>query len=250
MERWGLTVTKSGSHHVYVNSRESQNIREREYSPPRHSRPRHSYQNNPNQILQKSRNSPKIRGRPSTCCAPKAKISEEDPRATGGLVTKVFNLPHPRVNKTKQQTLNKETPPGGGVSFDQLVLPFAPCGNREQEQGTHSLWYCLVAARGWSFLRCRSASGSVFPGISGQILQGFIVLKSVISDGQALKIWQIYVLGQIFDKCMNKDCFYHCYSQGAVDHSHWSEWPKFADCHGRHMFYLSQKKRHVKSKGS
>jgi len=31
----------------------------------------------------------------------KAKSSEEDPRATGGLVS---NLPHPRVNKTKQHT--------------------------------------------------------------------------------------------------------------------------------------------------
>ena len=32
---------------------------------------------------------------------PKAKSSGEDPRATGGLVS---NLPHPRVNKTKQHT--------------------------------------------------------------------------------------------------------------------------------------------------
>jgi len=32
----------------------------------------------------------------------KAKTSREDPRATGGLVS---NLPHPRVNKTKQHTL-------------------------------------------------------------------------------------------------------------------------------------------------
>ena len=31
----------------------------------------------------------------------KAKSSGEDPRATGGLVS---NLPHPRVNKTKQHT--------------------------------------------------------------------------------------------------------------------------------------------------
>ena len=33
----------------------------------------------------------------------KAKSSGEDPRATGGLVS---NLPHPRVNKTKQHTEN------------------------------------------------------------------------------------------------------------------------------------------------
>ena len=36
----------------------------------------------------------------------KAKSSGEDPRATRGLVS---NLPHPRVNKTKQHTLRKLT---------------------------------------------------------------------------------------------------------------------------------------------
>ena len=33
----------------------------------------------------------------------KAESSREDPRATGGLVS---NLPHPRVNKTKQHCLD------------------------------------------------------------------------------------------------------------------------------------------------
>jgi len=33
----------------------------------------------------------------------KAESFEEDPRATGGLVS---NLPHPRVNKTKQHTVS------------------------------------------------------------------------------------------------------------------------------------------------
>jgi len=37
----------------------------------------------------------------------KAKSSGEDPRATGGLVS---NLPRPRVNKTKQHTLQLEQP--------------------------------------------------------------------------------------------------------------------------------------------
>jgi len=35
-------------------------------------------------------------------------------------------------------------------------------------------------------------------------------------------------------------------SQGAVFYSHWSEWLWFADCH--HIFYFSQKKRHVKKR--
>ena len=34
----------------------------------------------------------------------KAKSSGEDPKATGGLIS---NLPHPRVNKTKQHTLGE-----------------------------------------------------------------------------------------------------------------------------------------------
>ena len=36
----------------------------------------------------------------------KAEISGEDPRATEGLVS---NLPHPRVNKTKQHTVVSRT---------------------------------------------------------------------------------------------------------------------------------------------
>ena len=41
----------------------------------------------------------------------KAKSSGEDPRATGGLVS---NLPHPRVNKTKQHTQTGNLPGAGG----------------------------------------------------------------------------------------------------------------------------------------
>ena len=64
---------------------------------------------------------------------------------------------------------------------------------------------------------------------------------------------------QIFHLCSlnwSEDCFNYCSernnvvvvwnSQGAVFYSHQSEWLWFADC--RHIFYFSQKKRHVKRK--
>ena len=57
----------------------------------------------------------------------KAESSGEDPRATEGLVS---NLPHPRVNKTKQHWAERvgRAPPGGvwvGVwFFPQLYYPF------------------------------------------------------------------------------------------------------------------------------
>jgi len=47
----------------------------------------------------------------AACRAPKAESSGEDPwipRATGGLVS---NLPHPRVNETKQHTNQLHHPP-------------------------------------------------------------------------------------------------------------------------------------------
>ena len=44
----------------------------------------------------------------------KAESSGEDPRAIGGLVS---NLPHPRVNKTKQHLLKEAEPLGNACSL-------------------------------------------------------------------------------------------------------------------------------------
>ena len=45
------------------------------------------------------------------------------------------------------------------------------------------------------FFLNRSASESLFHGILNQIFRGFIDSKNVSPDAEALKIWQIYVLG-------------------------------------------------------
>jgi len=101
----------------------------------------------------------------------------------------------------------------GNRNRKQLVPAVVACANREQKQGMG-----LVAPRGrWRpkfcgvsrnfFLKCRSASESVFPGILDQIFRGFIDSKNVFSDAEMLKIWQIYVLGvkylQMYVSCMS-----------------------------------------------
>ena len=74
---------------------------------------------------------------------------------------------------------------------EQLVPSVVSCGNREQEQGT---LIGLVGPRGRRrlklpqfFLRCRSASESVFPGILDQIFRGFIDLQKCVFRRRSVK---------------------------------------------------------------
>jgi len=79
---------------------------------------------------------------------------------------------------------------------EQLVPAVVVCANREQKQetlmglvglrGRRRLKFCGV--RHNYFLRCCSASESVFPGILDQIFRGFIDSNNVFSGAEVLKI--------------------------------------------------------------
>jgi len=78
------------------------------------------------------------------------------------------------------------------MNREQFVPAVVSCPNREQQKGT---FVDLVRPRGRRrlksaifFLRCRSASESVFPGNLDQIFRGCIDLKNVFSDAVVLKI--------------------------------------------------------------
>ena len=49
------------------------------------------------------------------------------------------------------------------------------------------------------FLRCRSASESVFPGILDQIFQGFVDLKNVFLDVEAIYVLEVKYLTNVCD---------------------------------------------------
>ena len=96
-----------------------------------------------------------------------------------------------RITKTETWTGNN------------LFLQWCPLRNREQKletlmglvapQGRQRLKICYLTRN--FFLRCRSASESVFARIMDQSFQGFTDSRNLFSDAEVLKIWQIYVLG-------------------------------------------------------
>ena len=86
---------------------------------------------------------------------------------------------------------------------NNLFPQWCPLRNKEQKQkqlmdvvdprGRRRPKFCGVSRN--SFLKCRSASESVFAGILDQIFRGFIDSKNVFSDAEVYEIWQIWVLG-------------------------------------------------------